>query len=132
MRPRRSAFGGTRRPWTTRLKSSSRRSTSTRATLTRTRSPKSECIAGATAVERVGRSVVSVKIVGQRRDANQSFGRQVDPLDEQAEVFDAGHDRVHFFADSLAHVDQQLELRQLALGGLGPLLAVGAMLAEAN
>ena len=75
-------------------------------------------------------AVEGVKIVAQGVGVDQAFGRQFEPLHEQPETLDAGHHAVHLLADAVAEIGQQLELGEFAFGRFGPLLAVGAMLAE--
>ena len=71
-----------------------------------------------------------VVIVGQAGDVHQALDRQLDEPAEEAEVLDADDDGVELLADAAFQVGEQLDLDQLALGGLGPALGPGAVLAQ--
>src|SRR5436190_15177209 len=87
-------------------------------------------VAAAIAGESVCLFVEPIEVIVERIDVNQTFRRQLDALDEEAEILDARDHRIHRLADSLGEIAQQLDLLQLALGRLGPLLALAALVAE--
>ena len=61
---------------------------------------------------------------------DQPLGGELDEPAEEAEVLDADDHRVERLADVAGQVGQQLDLDQLALGGLGPALGPGAVLGQ--
>ena len=75
-------------------------------------------VARAIARQRVARAIVAIKVVVERTDVHQAFGRQLEALDEEAELLDPGNDSLHRGADPRAEVFEQLDFRQLAFGRL--------------
>ena len=71
-----------------------------------------------------------VIVVGQAGDVDQALDRQLDEPAEEAEVLDADDDGVERLADVVLQVGQELDLDQLALGGLGPALGPRAVLGQ--
>ena len=71
-----------------------------------------------------------VEVVAQAGDVDQAVDRQLGEPAEKPEVFDADDDRVKRLADALLEVSQELDSDQIALGGLGPALGAGAVLAQ--
>ena len=58
---------------------------------------------------------------------DQSLGGELDEPAEEAEVLDGDDHGVERLADMAGEVGQELDLDQLALGGLGPAFGPGAM-----
>ena len=113
-----------------RTRSSSRRSTSTWATANLDPVAQPMPSARAAADQGVRPRLEVVVVVGQAGDVDQALDRQLDEPAEEAEVLDADDDGVERLADLLLQVGQQLDPDQLALGGLGPALGPGAVLAQ--
>ena len=69
---------------------------------------------------RVGFEVI--KVVRQTCDVKQAVHRQLDELTEQAEILNAGQNRLKRLADSAFHMREQLDPNQVALRRLGAAL----------
>ena len=79
----------------------------------------------------VGPRLEIVVVVGQAGDVDQALDGQLDQAAEEAEILDADdRSRGTPRRSSGFQVGQQLDLDQLALGGLGPPLGARAVLAQ--
>ena len=86
--------------------------------------------ARATADQGVGFGLEVVVVVGQAGDVDEALDGQFGELAEEAEVFDADDDGVEGFTDAGFEVSEELDLDQLAFGGIGPAFGAGAVLAQ--